>query len=296
MSKVSVIIPTYNRGEAVLRALRSVFAQDHAVDQVIVVDDGSTDDTIGRVERNFPGVELIVQTNHGVSHARNRGIERARNEWLAFLDSDDEWLPGKITAQLAAIMSDGISRVCHSDEIWVRNGRRVNPMNKHRKYGGDIFLHCLPRCVMSPSSVVLHRSVVEELGGFDETLPVCEDYELWLRIACQTTVLYVPEKLLIKYGGHEDQLSRSSWGMDRYRIQALEKLLLSEVLSETQSQKAIAEMLRKIEIYVAGAGRRHRWQEVQRYTQKRAHYENSVAVSSGLEQPSEVPESRSCFW
>ena len=296
MSKVSVIIPTYNRGEVVLRALRSVFAQDHAVDQVIVVDDGSTDDTIERVERNFPGVELIVQTNHGVSHARNRGIERARNEWLAFLDSDDEWLPGKITAQLAAIMSDGISRVCHSDEIWVRNGRRVNPMNKHRKYGGDIFLHCLPRCVMSPSSVVLHRSVVEELGGFDETLPVCEDYELWLRIACQTTVLYIPEKLLIKYGGHEDQLSRSSWGMDRYRIQALEKLLLSEVLSETQSQKAIAEMLRKIEIYVAGAGRRHRWQEVQRYTQKRAHYENSVAVSSSLEQPSEAPESRSCFW
>ena len=296
MSKVSVIIPTYNRGEVVLRALRSVFAQDHAVDQVIVVDDGSTDDTIERVERNFPGVELIVQTNHGVSHARNRGIERARNEWLAFLDSDDEWLPGKITAQLAAIMSDGISRVCHSDEIWVRNGRRVNPMNKHRKYGGDIFLHCLPRCVMSPSSVVLHRSVVEELGGFDETLPVCEDYDLWLRIACQTTVLYVPEKLLIKYGGHEDQLSRSSWGMDRYRIQALEKLLLSEVLSETQSQKAIAEMLRKIEIYVAGAGRRHRWQEVQRYTQKRVHYENSVAVSSGLEQPSEAPESRSCFW
>ena len=296
MSKVSVIIPTYNRGEVVLRALRSVFAQDHAVDQVIVVDDGSTDDTIERVERNFPGVELIVQTNHGVSHARNRGIERARNEWLAFLDSDDEWLPGKITAQLAAIMSDGISRVCHSDEIWVRNGRRVNPMNKHRKYGGDIFLHCLPRCVMSPSSVVLHRSVVEELGGFDETLPVCEDYDLWLRIACQTTVLYVPEKLLIKYGGHEDQLSRSSWGMDRYRIQALEKLLLSEVLSETQSQKAIAEMLRKIEIYVAGAGRRHRWQEVQRYTQKRAHYENSVAVSSSLEQPSEAPESRSCFW
>ena len=296
MSKVSVIIPTYNRGEVVLRALRSVFAQDHAVDQVIVVDDGSTDDTIERVERNFPGVELIVQTNHGVSHARNRGIERARNEWLAFLDSDDEWLPGKITAQLAAIMSDGISRVCHSDEIWVRNGRRVNPMNKHRKYGGDIFLHCLPRCVMSPSSVVLHRSVVEELGGFDETLPVCEDYELWLRIACQTTVLYVPEKLLIKYGGHKDQLSRSSWGMDRYRIQALEKLLLSEVLSETQSQKAIAEMLRKIEIYVAGAGRRHRWQEVQRYAQKRAYYENSVAVSSGLEQPSEAPESRSCFW
>ena len=296
MSKVSVIIPTYNRGEVVLRALRSVFAQDHAVDQVIVVDDGSTDDTIERVERNFPGVELIVQTNHGVSHARNRGIERARNEWLAFLDSDDEWLPGKITAQLAAIMSDGISRVCHSDEIWVRNGRRVNPMNKHRKYGGDIFLHCLPRCVMSPSSVVLHRSVVEEVGGFDETLPVCEDYDLWLRIACQTTVLYVPEKLLIKYGGHKDQLSRSSWGMDRYRIQALEKLLLSEVLSETQSQKAIAEMLRKIEIYVAGAGRRHRWQEVQRYAQKRAYYENSVAVSSGLEQPSEAPESRSCFW
>jgi hypothetical protein len=109
-------------------------------------------------------------------------------------------------------------------------------------------------------------------------------------------VLYVPEKLLIKYGGHEDQLSRSSWGMDRYRIQALEKLLLSEVLSVTQSQEAIAEMLRKIEIYVAGARRRHRWQEVQRYTQKRAHYESSVAISSGFGQRSDASESRSCFW
>jgi len=169
-------------------------------------------------------------------------------------------------------------------------------MNKHRKYGGDIFLYCLPRCVMSPSSVVLHRSVIEEVGGFDETLPVCEDYDLWLRIASQTTVLYVPEKLLIKYGGHEDQLSRSSWGMDRYRIQALEKLLLSEVLSVTQSQEAIAEMLRKIEIYVAGARRRHRWQEVQRYTKKRSHYEGSVAVTSGFGQRSDASESRSCFW
>ena len=296
MSKVSVIIPTYNRGAVVLRALRSVFAQDHAVDQVIVVDDGSTDDTIERVERDFPKVELIVQTNHGVSHARNRGIERARNEWLAFLDSDDEWLPGKITAQLAEIMSDGISCVCHSDEIWIRNGRRVNPMNKHRKYGGDIFLHCLPRCVMSPSSVVLHRSLLDEVGMFDETLPVCEDYDLWLRIASQTRVLYVPEKLLIKYGGHKDQLSRSSWGMDRYRIQTLEKLLLSEVLSEAQYRETVAEMLRKIDIYVAGARRRERWQEVQRYTQKRIHYEGAIAVSSRLGQRSEAMESGSCFW
>ena len=149
---------------------------------------------------------------------------------------------------------------------------------------------------MSPSSVVLHRSLFDEVGMFDETLPVCEDYDLWLRIASQTRVLYVPEKLVIKYGGHKDQLSRSSWGMDRYRIQALEKLLLSDVLSEAQYRETVAEMVRKIDIYVAGARRRERWQEVQRYTQKRIHYKSAIAVASRLGQRSEAMESWSCFW
>ena len=296
MSMVSVVVPTHNRAGVLPRALRSIYAQKMSVDEVIVVDDGSTDDTAEQVSRDFPDVQLIVQSNHGVSHARNRGLQRARGTWVALLDSDDEWLPDKIQTQLNELKSSPALRVCHTNEIWIRNGRRVNPMKKHDKHGGNIFFHCLPRCVMSPSSVVLHRSLFDEVGMFDETLPVCEDYDLWLRIASQTRVLYVPEKLVIKYGGHKDQLSRSSWGMDRYRIQALEKLLLSEVLSEAQYRETVAEMVRKIDIYVAGARRRERWQEVQRYTQKRIHYESAIAVSSRLGQRSEAMESWSCFW
>ena len=139
MPTVSAIIPTHNRSQTVLRALRSVYAQRILINEVIVIDDGSSDDTVARIQAEFPGVILICQTQHGVSHARNRGIDAAQGEWLAFLDSDDEWLPIKVETQLNAVRNNPSSRICHSNEIWIRNGRRVNPMNKHRKHGGWIF-------------------------------------------------------------------------------------------------------------------------------------------------------------
>ncbi len=99
-------------------------------------------------------------------------------------------------------------RVCHTDEIWIRNGRRVNARKKHGKKGGWIFQHCLPLCAMSPSSIMIHRDVFTALGGFDERLPACEDYDLWLRITARYPVLFTRQPLIEKYGGHDDQLSR----------------------------------------------------------------------------------------
>lgn len=275
--EVSVVIPTYNRGGMVMRALDSVYSQALSASEVIVVDDGSTDSTVAQIQYKYPEVILIQQTNHGVSHARNMGIEAASGQWIAFLDSDDMWYPGKLETQLAYLKQNRQIRICHSDEIWIRNGRRVNPMRKHQKYGGHIFQHCLPRCVISPSSVIIHRSIFSLYGAFDERLPVCEDYDLWLRITANEPVSYISEALLEKYGGHSDQLSQSTWGIDRYRIFSIEKLLLETNLSTIQENHALKELVIKLEIYLAGARRRRKLKEAEEYQTKVNYYRGILA-------------------
>ncbi|MGB7490221.1 MAG: glycosyltransferase family A protein, partial [Thermoanaerobaculia bacterium] len=193
---VSVVIPTFDRASVLARAVDSVVAQTHSPAEVIVVDDGSTDDTAELVERRFPSVRLLRQENRGVSAARNRGIEASGGEWIALLDSDDEWRPSKLERQMSGLEERPELRVCHTDEIWIRQGRRVNPRQIHAKHGGWIFEHCLPLCAMSPSSILIHRSIFEVVGMFDEELPACEDYDLWLRICSRYPVLYVDEPLV----------------------------------------------------------------------------------------------------
>jgi glycosyltransferase involved in cell wall biosynthesis len=269
---VSVIIPTYNRGSLVERALGSVFQQTQIPDEILVVDDGSTDDTPERIPKRFPDVEYIRQENGGASVARNRGIRETKGSWVAFLDSDDEWLPRKLERQLEATKSNPEYLICHTNEIWIRRGRRVNPTKKHEKMGGRIFQACLPQCMISPSSAILRRSLFDEVGLFDESLPVCEDYDLWLRVCARYPVLYVDEPLIVKYGGHEDQLSRSTWGMDRFRIRALEKAVQSEVLAPNDRRAVIQTLLRKIDIYLTGARKRRKWDDVSEYEEKKRHY------------------------
>jgi glycosyltransferase involved in cell wall biosynthesis len=271
-TSISVVIPTYNRAELVLRALRSVLAQTRPAEQVIVVDDGSTDDTGPLARIQFGSVDYLAQENRGVSAARNRGIEVATGEWIALLDSDDEWLPEKLERQMACLEQEPDYRLCHTDEIWVRRGRRVNPRRKHAKQGGWIFRDCLPLCAISPSSVLIHRSLFEEVGRFDETLPACEDYDLWLRVCSRWPVLFVPERLVVKHGGHEDQLSSRVWGLDRYRIQALEKVLGSAALGTEDRQAAIDMLVDKIDIYAAGARKRGRVDEADEYRLKRERW------------------------
>lgn len=260
---VSVVIPTYNRASRVTHALHSVLSQTRPPDEVIVVDDGSTDDTAERIRTRFPGVRLLTQENRGVSAARNAGIRAASGEWIALLDSDDEWLPRKLELQLRAVAEETL--VCHGDEIWIRRGRRVNPMKKHRKHGGHIFDKCLPRCVISPSSVLLRRRLLDTVGLFDEALPACEDYDLWLRVTARFPVLFVDEPLIVKHGGHDDQLSRRYWGMDRFRIAALEKILASDVLDGSQRAAAESMLATKIAIYASGARKRGRVTEARAY-------------------------------
>ena len=265
MSTVSVIIPTCNRAARLERALRSVLAQRHPPLEVIVVDDGSTDPTRAVVMEAGAAVRYHYQENRGVSAARNAGIRLASGQWLAFLDSDDEWLPDKLGKQLAAAWQHPDCPLIHTDEIWIRHGRRVNPRQRHRKHGGHIFHHCLPLCAISPSSAMIRRELFTTVGLFDETLPACEDYDMWLRICHRYPVHYLDEPLIIKYGGHEDQLSRRYWGMDRFRIRALVKILQSPTLDEAQRQAVVETLRAKARVYLQGARKRNRHDEVRHY-------------------------------
>lgn len=262
---VCVVIPTFNREERLSNAIRSVEKQTYQTDEIIVVDDGSDDGTDSMMNSMFPHVRYLRQENAGVSAARNVGIRASSADWFAFLDSDDEWLPEKLAKQMTAINATPETVVCHTDEIWIRNGKRVNPMKKHVKSGGWIFRRCLPLCTMSPSSIMIHRSVFDRIGLFDESLPACEDYDLWLRITSLHPVFYLDEPLIVKNGGHADQLSRKYWGMDRFRMSALKKILDRQLLKPDDEKAARAMLAEKAKIYLNGARKRNNQQEVAYY-------------------------------
>ena len=254
--RISVVIPSHNRRHTLERALQSICEQSSPVDEIILVDDGSTDDSRSMVAARFPQVEIIQQPNRGVSAARNRGIEAASGDWIALLDSDDYWLPQKIERVRDSWRGDPEQVLIHSDEIWIRRGVRVNPMHKHRKRGGWIFKHCLPLCAISPSAAVIRRSTLLELGLFDESLPACEDYDLWLRLCHRYPVHYIDEALIVKNGGHDDQLSRRYAAMDRFRVRALHGLLQREELRPGDYSAAANELRGRLEILLRGA-RKH---------------------------------------
>ncbi len=261
MIEISVIIPAFNRCGLLPRAIESVLRQQGAVFEIIVVDDGSTDGTAEMLERSFPQITCIRQSRQGPAAARNRGLEAASGEWIAFLDSDDEWLDGKLLAQMEFFRQNPAYPLCQTEEIWIRNGRRVNPMKKHKKSGGQIFEQCLPLCIISPSAVMMHRDLFAQVGLFDETLPACEDYDLWLRVTARFPAGLIEKPYVIKYGGHADQRSREFPAMDRFRIRSLVNIIRSGALS-AQQEKAARRMLEtKAGIYLAGALKRNKTAE-----------------------------------
>jgi len=267
--RISVVIPVHDRRALVGRAVCSVLGQSLPPHEIIVVDDGSTDGTADAVREEFPAVTVLAgDSNLGVSHARNRGIDHASGEWIAFLDSDDEWLPDKLQRQVECLSRLQAAPLVHGEEIWIRNGVRVNQGRRHRKRGGWIFDDCLPLCVISPSAAMVRREVLIDLGGFDESLPACEDYDLWLRICCRWPVAFVEEPVIVKYGGHRDQLSRRHWGMDRFRVAALERLLDSAPLATAQRRAALETLVAKLDVLAGGAAKRGRGPDARRWRQR----------------------------
>jgi glycosyltransferase involved in cell wall biosynthesis len=255
---VSAVITTYNRKAFLAEALQSVFDQDYPNMEVLVVDDGSSDGTYREVCHR--PLRYLWQPNRGVSAARNRGLAMARGDYVGFLDADDLWCPGKITVQIQRMVEED-AVLSYTDEIWIRNGKRVNQRRRHAKYSGYIFDRCLPLCIISPSSALMRRGLVEEAGSFDEALPACEDYDLWLRITAKHPVLFIDETLIVKRGGHEDQLSRKYPVMDRFRIRAITRVLDADLVEGDSKEEAVRELDRKCRIVAEGALKRGRADE-----------------------------------
>lgn len=263
MGLIDVIIPTYNRADSLERAIRSVLHQSYQDFLITVVDDGSNDNT-NEILVNLK-IELgkkfqfFKTENNGVSAARNFAVSQTQARWICFLDSDDEWLTNKLEEQVEIAMHS-TAPLIHGEEIWIRNGARVNQMKKHQKYGGWILEHCLEMCKISPSAVMIRRDVFEEFGGFREDFPVCEDYDLWLKICSKYPCEYIKEPIIKKYGGHLDQLSRKYFAMDYWRIQSLKSLLQSESnLSLDLKLKAKEVLERKCNILIQGYRKHNNW-------------------------------------
>jgi len=263
---ISVIIPTFNRAKLLVEAVGSVLDQRDVPEEVeiVVVDDGSTDNTTEILASVAGGICCIRQEHSGVSSARNLGIRRSRGEWIAFLDSDDLWLPGKLSAQMEFFSHHPGVLLCQTEEIWLRNGRRINPRKYHSKPSGYCFPLLLERCLVSPSAVIVHKSLFDLVGLFDESLPACEDYDLWLRIGRIFAVGLVREALVIKRGGHADQLSTSVANLDKYRIEAIVKLIRTAPLSPEQRRVAVKMLEKKRSIYSDGCRKRGNLIEAQR--------------------------------
>ena len=282
MTEVSVIIPTHNREKFISECVQSVMAQTLPAREIIIVDDGSTEATynilrdlgFNSLSTKKTVLRYFFQQNRGVSSARNSGIKEARSEYIALLDSDDLWLKSKLDRQVSAFQNDTqSSRLCHTDEIWIRNGVRVNQHKKHKKHGGNVFQSCLKLCCISPSSAMMHRSVFEDFGFFDEDLPACEDYDFWLRYSAKEDVNFIDETLIIKKGGHSDQLSGAHWGMDRFRVRSLEKLIHSGSITHSQRELVIKTLIQKLNILETGARKREKFNAAKEYRDRKIRWE-----------------------
>jgi len=275
---ISVIIPTYNRKDALIRAIDSVLSQTYTDFELIIVDDGSTDDTslMFKDNDNENGkIKYIYQENGGVSKARNTGIKFAKGDFIAFLDSDDEWLPKKLEKQVDFLKKNKNIKICHTNEIWIKNGLRINQHNKHKKYGGWIYQKSLYLCLISPSAVIIHKSIFEDVGMFNEEFKAGEDYDLWLRITPYYEIGFLDDFLIKKYGGHEDQLS-IQWGIDTYRILSLENMINNHDLNKEYYDETLSVLTTKLNILYKGFLKYGKVEEAEEYLNKLNHYQSLI--------------------
>lgn len=285
MISVSVILPTYNRAHVLDRAMQSVLEQTWTNFELLVIDDGSTDHTAQLLAKySDPRLRRIYQENKGVSAARNVGIAASTGEFIALLDSDDYWLPQKIASQLD-FMSQGPWQISQTNEVWIRNNVRVNPGSKHAKQAGWFLQDSLQLCLISPSCVMFTRKLWDDLGPFDEGLPACEDYSLWLRVGLRYPVGLLPKNLTVKTGGHSDQLSRSFIGIDLYRIYAMLDVLKTMQMTVEQKSLVILALQERVRIYARGCVMHGREDEARRVWELASPYISLAPSAPGKNKP-----------
>lgn len=257
---ISVVIPVFNRSGILPRALQSVLRQSYSNLEILVVDDHSTEN-IREVCVSYP-VHYQLSDGRGVSAARNTGIKKSRGEMIAFLDSDDEWVPQKIELQMEYLQQHPECSFVHSNELWLHNGEPVAQLAKHKKYGGRIFDKCLELCIIGASCTMVRRELIERIGSFDEYFPTCEDYDYWLRVCAQENVGFLEEELTIKHAGHSDQLSLQYHSMDLWRLRALVKHMNSPFLT-AEEHKLLVDNIQKKSQFVLKGARKHKNHEAE---------------------------------
>ncbi|MGH7925288.1 MAG: glycosyltransferase family 2 protein [Candidatus Binatus sp.] len=263
--EVSVIIPTYNRRAMLREAIGSVLAQSIEGLELIVIDDGSTDGTAEALARLERTIRFERIDHRGPAAARNRGVALARAPVIAFLDSDDLWSAAKLERQLEFMRANPRCAISQTEEIWIRNGRRVNPGLRHRKRAGDIFVDSLRTCLISMSATIMRTELFRACGGFDEIMTAAEDYDLWLRTLIDHEVGLLDSPLVTRRGGHPDQTSATTPALDRFRILALTKLLADDRLSPTRRTAVVEVLAEKCRIYAGGLRRRDKVDAAQLY-------------------------------
>jgi len=265
MESISVIIPTYNRKALLKKAIDSVLNQSYQEFELIIIDDGSTDETKELIRKYNNRVCYVFQENKGPSFARNQGIKTSKADYIAFLDSDDWWDKDKLKIQYELMQENKDCLISHTQEIWHKDGKIFNQKKKHKKYSGNIFDKCLPICAVSMSTVMIKRELFDEVGFFDESLPCCEDYDFWLRVSPYHSFLLIDKPLTLKDGGRPDQVStRLARCMDKYRIYSIQKMLKTNNLDCKHRDLAIKELVKKCRIYGKGCikyGRREEGRE-----------------------------------
>ncbi|WP_299982652.1 glycosyltransferase [Desulfobacula sp.] len=261
---VSVILPTYNRAWTLKDAVDSVLSQDYPNMELVIIDDGSEDNTRELLEAYKNEIVILTQKNSGVSAARNAGIKKSRGGFIALLDSDDAWDKRKISCQVEFFKHHPEALICQTEEIWIRNGKRVNPKAKHKKPSGMIFEPSLNLCLVSPSAVMMKKELFDMKGYFNEDFTVCEDYDFWLRLSSTIPVFLIDKPYTIKRGGHKDQLSRLH-SQDKFRIRSLMNLLESNSLTQDQAEKAKKVLKKKCIIYGNGCIKRGKREEGEYY-------------------------------
>lgn len=229
----SVVIPAYNAGGFLADCLDSVARQPAPGGmEVVVVDDGSTDDTPQRLACR-PDVHYLRQTNQGPAAARNAGIHLSRGTYVAFLDADDLWPPGKLAQQIQLLDRHPEAALCFGDCAQFEDGADPGPSLFQQAGLGtsawgpgpllpDAYRRLLAANFVTTGSVVVRRAVLDQEGAFDEGLGLVEDLELWLRIARRYPILWTPELCLLRRR-HANNLSRDRDAMSLAYLKVLER-------------------------------------------------------------------------
>ncbi len=265
---MSVIIPVYNRENLVSRAIDSVLQQTYPHWELIIADDGSTDKTRSVLDKYADNRAIsILSLDHcgKPGQVRNSAAVHSKGRWISFLDSDDSWMSDKLEKQIEYLGNHQNIRFIHTLERWERNDKIVSQAHRKHNKEGDLFKTSLGKCEIGPSTVMMGREIYLENNGFRNDLEICEDYEFWLRITSENAVGYLDEELVVKRGGHSDQLSTKYGFIENFKIEALKSLVDNEFFNGNQMFLAKKELARKCRIYSRGCRKRGKESEAENF-------------------------------